>query len=223
MIGDDKGYYGRRAIHMYVIDILLGKTPWLNTTNVCDFPPEDKRRSYTNINTGVGETMDVPPLKSYVGIYGDYGYGNISVELKGYPQVLHMLYGDVGTWKLKPIKTGNVSHTFKANGYDLVWPLDFSYVRFIPSETDPEEMVSLFIPGLDKAPPMFTRDLKMDTAPIVPYDDQFSFVSKSSDARSSFSGLNIIILLFTCVLLINTAMMEVRLNTLLWLNAIFQS
>ena len=78
--GKDRGYRGRRFLHMYIVDLLLGVEPWLNLTSACSFLPDDppaplnRTRSRNNPNL-------TPSPSDYSGTYGNFGYGNLTVDV----------------------------------------------------------------------------------------------------------------------------------------------
>ena len=56
--GADETLFGRGLTHIYIMDLLLGKEPWLNTTTGCTFPRPWYPR---DVNDAVEE--DRPPLR----------------------------------------------------------------------------------------------------------------------------------------------------------------
>ena len=75
--GRDSGYRGRRLLHMYTIDLLLGVEPWLNLTTACSFLPDSRRRPRDTPTTAT--VLPIPSPGEYVGTYGNFAYGNMTV------------------------------------------------------------------------------------------------------------------------------------------------
>ena len=108
-------------IHMYIMDLLLNETPWLNSSDACDLinsgsvhktrdflesdPEEscivceakpfmfDQQKTFRNI------TAD-----DVVGTYGHYAYGNATIVVDDFTEQLLFVYGKEGkynwTWEL---------------------------------------------------------------------------------------------------------------------------
>ena len=156
--GPDTGYKISRNLHMYILDLLMHKEPWLNITDACTFP-DSATRKFFNIHK---EIPSVLPLISYVGTYRNYGYGNISVILPEKSSQLRMLYGDIGKWNLYPAE---MAHHFVADGLDDVWNMDLSKLWFEMNAED-AKIDKLVVASFEsRLPPVFIRDLKMSKAP----------------------------------------------------------
>lgn len=151
--GLDSGYHGRRALHMYIIDLLLGETPWYNLTTACTYPPNTRKQR----EEPTPGTADLP-LSDYEGAYGNYGYGNLTVTKT--EDTLEMTYGSIGRWNLHPTA---VENQFTGEGVGDVWNMRLSGVQFTSIGGRVEEVsVSTFNSAV------FTRGLKMDSAPEPP-------------------------------------------------------
>ena len=182
--GPDDGYYGRRLTSLYILDLLLGETPWLNETSACEFPY--KTASNTNLNvyvdlnddtgdqdssqvsesdiTSIGSSYFAEDPSAYTGQYGNFAYGNISIRLENGDE-LHLHYGDIGHWLLQEI-----SHdVYLGVGQDDLWSLNISQVTFKRKDNCPHQ-VTLTLESKD--PPVFIRDLRMSDAPPPPDPEQ---------------------------------------------------
>ena len=184
VIGEDSGYHGRRAIHMYVLDLLLGEQPWLNASTTCDFPPEDidnSQEQYNQDDQDDQHVIEESPLtiSYYVGLYGNYAYGNITISLNSTNDKLLLLYGEVGTWQLQALE--DEPHVFYARGYDLIWSLDLRRVEFSTSGNNQNEIDTMTIPDFQgDSPPVFVKDLDISTAPLVPFENPCISINNSA-------------------------------------------
>ena len=125
--GLDSGYHGRRALHMYVIDQLLGETPWHNLTTACSYPDTLSDRSEKDNDKGNLPAVAAASLDSYEGTYGNYGYGNVTVRYIAADDSLEMSYGTLGKWTLESTATED---EFTGKGLDDVWNMNLSGVKF---------------------------------------------------------------------------------------------
>jgi len=173
--GTDYRYTGRYLLHLYIIDLLLGEEPWIDLETVCTFPQPwtpPHENSKETPKQEVDANVPLLPLERYTGTYGNYGYGNITVNITAQGQ-LKLRYGLLGCWELE--STGN--HSFHGKGCDLVWMRDVKYVRFSTTENhnpntnlqdtanSNSELVTEVEIYFDKViPPVFTRGLLMHEA-----------------------------------------------------------
>ncbi|CAH1792476.1 unnamed protein product [Owenia fusiformis] len=100
-------------IIIYILDVLNGDVPWLNTTTGCSYP-EPWRTAVKALPESIPTDLDPAlALEKYVGYYGQPGYGCFQVTLTN--DVLEMTYGKTGEFELHA--TGN-GHEFwrKGNG-----------------------------------------------------------------------------------------------------------
>ena len=157
--GSDRGYHGRRLLHIYIMDLLLGVTPWLNLTTACTFPRKTttSRGQYTNDVTAFKCAL---PLSSYEGVYGNFAYGNVSVYINRTTNDLRIRYGVLGFWRLHCDTEGENLFFVQQAGYMIY---DMGLARFVIEKGVPRTLV---IPGFDwKYPPTFERGLRMSDAP----------------------------------------------------------
>lgn len=158
--GEDPDYVGRRILHLYILDLLMDEDPWLNATSACTFPEPTKMRQRFKVMTL--NSVTPKSLTPYIGTYGNFAYGNITVMLMG--DKLHLHYGMLGRWILHP---GATEHYFNGEGQDHIWPKSLIDVRF--NGFDGGSAVSVEVPGLDsRAPPTFKRGLAASEAPEPP-------------------------------------------------------
>lgn len=65
---------------MYVSDLLLGETPWLNSTTACSFPePWTVKQSKNSTEFNEQEVPSKRRLTEYVGVYGNRFVGDANV------------------------------------------------------------------------------------------------------------------------------------------------
>ncbi|CAH1792477.1 unnamed protein product [Owenia fusiformis] len=102
------------ANFIYILDVLNGDVPWLNTTTRCSFP-EPWRTAVKALPESIPTDLDPAlSLEKYVGYYGQPGYGCFQVTLIN--AVLEMTYGKTGEFELHA--TGN-GHEFWRKGKGL--------------------------------------------------------------------------------------------------------
>ena len=109
--GPDKDYHGRRLLHMYTMDLLLGVEPWLNLTTACTFLPDRRRRK--TVKTEPSQVTI--SLSDYTGTFGNFGYGNVTV------------YDDNSRLTLKYVTV--FSNTMMIHQLPSVLPVDISIGR----------------------------------------------------------------------------------------------
>ena len=171
-----------RLIHSYVIDIVLGETPWLNVDLACEIAGEigtkhDHHFVETNfplkfISTHRKSVVDHPtprrPLNDYVGVYGNFGYGNITISLNsgGIEDQLELSYGKIGRFILQATV---VDDEFVAIGVGPAAVINIGPLLFQSSNNQTIDLLQTVFDDLD--PPLFKRDLKMSSAPPPPNDN----------------------------------------------------
>ena len=159
--GPDTGYKGRRNLHLYIMDLLMKEEPWLNVTDVCTFPDTGRRKFLSIPRDG----LSILPLHSYEGVYGNFGYGNITVTLPDNGTCLRMLYGKLGKWDLYPTAK---PHRFVADGLDDVWSMDLANLYFQTNAAG-DEVERLIVESFEaRLPPVFIKGLKVTDAPLPP-------------------------------------------------------
>lgn len=152
--GRDSGYRGRRLLHMYAVDLLLGVEPWLNLSTACSFLPDSRTRPRKKPAT----PLRILSLSDYTGTYGNFGYGNLTVEVDNSGLILR--YGVIGKWSLEPTGRGK---TFRGKPIGLV-PLTLPVVTFDQDSTGIVQRLQ--IPMFNPVnPPVFVRGLKESDAP----------------------------------------------------------
>ncbi len=195
--GPDDGYVGRRLTHMYIMDLLMGESPWLNLTTACTFPepwaPVHKRKPYTFPQ---GDPNKVPlEFERYVGTFGNFGYGNLSIVLNETSGLLELHYGELGLWDLVVID----DLTFAGKGKGYTWARDIKSILF-ESLSYSNQLNKVTISFESKDPPVFQRDLKMSEAPLPPDPNQCAAWPQvvdyifTSAAKSSIA--NVVLFLF---------------------------
>ena len=176
----------RRLIHAYAMDIVLGETPWLNVELACnisnglqsmaDYAPLDMSTPDDDILPGLLTVPSVDhrdatpkranrPLTEYVGTYGNFGYGNVTISLNsgGAEQILELSYGKIGRFNL--IASGETDE-FLSVGVGLSSIFNLGVMKFHSSDNQTIDELRTVFERLD--PPTFKRDLKMSDAPPPP-------------------------------------------------------
>ena len=159
IIGPDSGYRARRALHMYIIDLLSGIDPFLNTSNACTFPDTKTRRKLTTPPEHEYDSSLNNDI--YEGQYGNFGYGNITVITNETSGRLQLVYGVLGLWNLYRLD----NNTFVGQGLDHIWSMTLTDVEFDAFDVDQGVMTTLTIPSFEpRLPPVFVRGLQMSEA-----------------------------------------------------------
>lgn len=141
--GSDPGYKFRTLLHNYIWDMLLGETPWINASSVCNH--FEKPSPLFDIIKNITAQR---PLTDYVGFYHNDIYGWLEVDFRTGPEGLILSYG-FGEWTMYP--TPN-SDEFVGEGADRVWQMTLFRVQFqidtdIKKVTVPLLRNSVFITG----------------------------------------------------------------------------
>ena len=154
--GPDSGYRARRALHLYIIDLLANYDPFLNTSNVCYYPdgyqaPRQSKQQplaekpNTNLNASL-----------YEGVYGRCGYGNIAVIENATSGMLQLMYSSLGQWVLYETGTNN---SFTAEGIGESWYFSMNDLSFGEYDEVAGKMTELTITSFEpRDPPVFIRD-----------------------------------------------------------------
>jgi hypothetical protein len=165
--GPDDSYYGRRLTHMYIMDLLLGETPWIDHKTACTFPepwaPAKQRKSY---GSSPAKKMNKLEAEKYVGSYGNFGYGNITFLYNDTSEILELHYGELGLWNLN----SEGDDTFSGKGQGLMWVRDISNIFFESLEPAAEDggLYKVTVNFESKDPPVFIKGLLMSDAPAPP-------------------------------------------------------
>ena len=164
---------------MYILDTLLGETPWLNTSWACENTDDSGISSYASSLGFPVKGNEIPPerpspvpmsrdILDYVGSYGHFGYGNISVVINTTTGNLHMTIGRLGFYEL--IHAGNDTFDMKVLG--KTWYYPFYFCEFGSSGGEASPINILEIPLMElRGAPVFRKGLKMSDAPPPRYDN----------------------------------------------------
>ena len=187
--GADGGYLGRRMLQMYVMDLLLGETPWLNLTTGCSFP-----EPWTPASVKTAKKTDGPPAivsnsEQYTGTYGNFQYGNLTFVVDDSSRLI-LQYGDFGRWNL--IETGT-ENEFSGLGAELMWAEFINSIKF--SDSDGGQFQKVTIDFERSAPAVFTRGLKMSEAYPPPDPEGCGTDPADNSASSSFIKFPLLFLL----------------------------
>ena len=163
--------WDRRLIALHVLDILTGDSPWLNVSYACnDFPSSQNLEMFDIQQHLIKPTSkEIPkqvapmsrPDSDYIGIYGNFGYGNVTVVSGGQYSNITLFFGRTGVFELLPIE----GDTFAMLSVGEAWYLNLGFCTF-SSSTEGLPCDELVIPYLEiTTPPVFRRSLKMSDAP----------------------------------------------------------
>lgn len=211
--GVDDGYTGRRLIHMFIMDLLLGEEFWFNSTTACSFPepwgPPYRPRMYPGFFSRLVRERNVRPKlpkSKYAGVYGNFAYGNLTVLYNDTTNKLELHYGKYGRWLLH-CKRGN---DFAGEGYDIFWARELRSVLFRNSQGQKDSVDEVVISFDNRDPPVFQRGLKMTSAPPPPNPDYIGkpVVGKAPILRTIIGPvwLNLVMVLFLTFFLSSNGM-----------------
>jgi len=160
-----KSFYGHLAIHLVLEQLLLDPTATQNNdseymVNVMANLTQQFYDSFTQ-QTETKQVKTKDELKEYVGRYGNYAMGNISVEMNESTSRLVGAYGELTRLNLVESVKADV---FIANFTETLFFLPQINVTFGRNESG--QVVTLTVPFLmPDDPPVFTRGLGMSSAP----------------------------------------------------------
>ena len=150
----------RTFSHDYIMDILLEEDPWLNATTGCTHPWKELPDIHPTV---INKTLAAQrPLVDYIGEYGNFIFGNISIRLDETDNLLRLKYGIVECI-LHPAVTKDF---FQCEVIGAMWfsQMDPNSVNFLSSQSD-DFIDAVIVQGLEpEAPPMFILDLEMRNA-----------------------------------------------------------
>lgn len=190
------GYYGRRAVHMYIMDQLLGGKPFLNETNVCSFPETHRRSTRYNKLPTADRPKDIQN-EDLEGTYGNFAYGNVTI--KSSSDKLILIFGDslanisAGYIELNTMPgSTNLNLKMSGEGREKIWPvvLQLTFTRSKPSDSFKKMIIQSF---QRDSPPVFTKNLKYEDAPPPPKCP----CSTTSSISNSLRPFSILALLFS--------------------------
>ena len=158
--GPDAGYRARRALHMYVIDLVSDFEPFLNASRACRFPD-------TKQSTGAVTLSDSPERyrthhhyhnnSVYEGQYTNLVYGNLTVQTNETSGRLQIQYGALGLWNLY---TTSEENTFAGKGVGHFWSSRIKGVVFSACDNDTHMFKKVRITSFEpKDSPVFERYL----------------------------------------------------------------
>lgn len=212
--GGDNGYHGRRLLHMYIVDILSNNESWINKSVMCNFPkhamrfekPPSLRLHLESFTSNDDDIIDDAifsfnkiisntefEMDKYVGRYGNYGYGNVTVTIV--KEDLFLLYGEIGIWKLR--KVNDFMFSGKAQG--LIWALDMDHILFGHDEF--LGTISYVQIPIEKSDPQtFYRDRKFENAPPPP-NPNIGSPCTNNNINISFNYILVIVCIIIAILM----------------------
>jgi len=127
---------------------------------------------YQHLNSLIDEASskqpasDDPLLDQFIGVYGNFAYGNLTVAFDSDTGRLRGYYGDVSA---DMVQIGD--DRFAGRPSDIIWffpPLEITFTRSSEDNAVINATVPIF---LEIDPPVFTRGLTLDEAPLPPTCD----------------------------------------------------
>ncbi|CAD5120231.1 DgyrCDS8803 [Dimorphilus gyrociliatus] len=194
----ESGYHGRRAVHMYIMDQLLGKESFLNESNICSFPVPYKRPNKYKTMQSFPTAFSSSDTE---GTYGNFAYGNLTIKSSNNQLIL--IYGDAqaniteGYWKLKTTSgSTNLKLNMAGEGEKALWPIVMRLT--LKRSRASEKFQNIVVSSFDRNnPPVFIRDLKFQDAPPPPTCP----CSPTSSISDSLHPFSILTLLFSGLLI----------------------
>ncbi|XP_067665045.1 uncharacterized protein [Haliotis asinina] len=217
MTGTDPNYWFRGSLSAYLMDVYLGRTPWINTTTICSFPdPWGTRRRSRPLRrrTTVTRHQANLALPAYTGTFRNEAYGNMIIRYESESHRLKAAYG-IGSWVL----TSRGNDTFRANWNNPAPTLDFDF-QFLTSN----EEVYAVLPSFEKtSPQIFFRIGNGQTAMPINGPVGDSCGQRSLQSQVDVKGLLAIICVFANPYLGLESNMTLRSSHLfiLWVTALW--
>ncbi len=167
----------RHAVYVLVIsvlcafaaDIILDEEPWLNSTTACSFPepffqpsvssqrqPKEKEENHHQ-NVGTSVPNEREPMEKYIGQYGNFAFGNLTVVIDDVTEDLVVSF-DVTSCVYR-----NYTHFPMCYGLDEFWFLSFNAVYF-DEQNNPSQFIDVQLSPDDNLT-RFERDLMLEDAP----------------------------------------------------------
>ena len=167
--------YARDYIHMYIMDLLMGEEPWIDAEMVCEGGKQDEvKQSKIQNHLKKGSKLHhkkhpkdhhqkhtkAAADEDYVGVYGNYAYGNATVFINETSGLISLNYGPV-EWTLTETA---MEDTFSAEGVEPFWYWRMT-VEFYRTDG---VVMEVMLPFQSGAHPVFVRGRDMTTAPPPP-------------------------------------------------------
>ena len=166
----------RAYVNIYIHDLLLGKEPFLNTTNACpggiygdmeygeDQGEEEEETEFTYKDIQKrSKTPSLYPEENTIGTYHNFAYGDVIMYRNTTDQELYMSYGPVTRYEL--LRIGE-DLTFTGLATLPLWSLRVGLIEFKECDGEPcREVTVNFEP---EAPPVFYRNPGPEPAPVPP-------------------------------------------------------
>lgn len=154
MTGDDKYYLSRTNMHLYMADLALGISPWLDNNTVCSFPAPWFNQSTKNPPRKRIYDLDASrPLEEYTGVFENPAYGSIDTYKNSSSGRLMARIG-FGQFVLYPKSTAD---EFFGEGFGLLQKILY-YSTFEFTFNANQTVSSIIIPSFEiKDPPVFRR------------------------------------------------------------------
>jgi len=158
-------------IHKFIAELILNPPTTSMTTSYepssgsQNSPLDLPRYQYLNSITAEASSKQLADefLDQFIGVYGNFAYGNVTITFDGNTGRLHGEYGDIS---VDMVHLGN--DWFAGRPSDVIWffpPLEMTFTR----NAEDNSVINVTIPiFLEIDPPVFTRGLTMDQAPPPP-------------------------------------------------------
>lgn len=155
MTGSDNYHVTRRLLHLYILDHVMGESPWITPEDACGF----EQPAWTN-NNGMSRDRShkaARPLEEYVGVFGNYPYGEINVYTDSHGNETHLMlgYGKLGKFRLLPTSRAD---EFEGEGQGHNWMQHLSIASF--SSSLEGGVIDRVLVSFDyRDPPVFLRGM----------------------------------------------------------------
>ena len=157
--GTDSNTHFRYNLHSRIIDVVTGQEHYT-------YDPEDMcgRLSLPSRYPESNSSISMPlPAEKYIGTYGNYAYGNITIKEQVNGPNLWVEYGEIARWELFPSGEGD---NFTSRGRADFFIYNFKNIKFQNPDSE-GNMQEMIWPFESRDPPVFHRDRLMSDAPPI--------------------------------------------------------
>ena len=175
-------YFGNDYIHMFIMDLLLQETPWVDLPLVC---PSERNSVKTNKQSNLAKNKisnrSKKDTSALVGTYGNFAYGNLTVFFNDTTEMLNMRYGERVMFEMTETSTD----IYQAQGMEPLWQNTYT-MTFVVGGEDVDKVTVDFE---TRMPPTFERDLNQGEAPPPQTLFDKSSAGKLENTATFLSGL----------------------------------
>ena len=171
-IGIFTSYTGAKSFdsllqHAFIVDLITDEETWLEASDLC---PESSKYPSVDPDYIADKSLDAEisltisktsrALADYVGNYGNFGYGNLTVEIMEDSLVFY--YGNLGFFQLVATEIEDYFLALGRNTISVIREID--YIQFFSSDGSIVDKLEVGRPEK----PLFIRDLNFNDAPPPP-------------------------------------------------------